>query len=258
MDWSQTNLERVTSIASGSASLTNTQTVTSPIFDMRQFSSFYLTIAAQNQTNPATNYNDVQIVMNWYTDNTGATHVYTDKYNIIADNPLGAVFIGVLGGRLVMQDVCHGPFMQYVITENGPNVVGVTHLLEGTTRNLPGPYVREVSYAVPPVPRSADNYFMPSNKVLLGASSTTDFPCYMRYGPGRLRTAAINGAVTVVIYFASGGGPASSPESWAVAGGTVDIRGLTLPKETMVIRVTNNVAVNNNFEMYGVSEMIKF
>lgn len=119
-------------------------TVNSQIFDVRQFQSYYFTVTMH--AGPAvTNYDQVIVDFYWTSDASQNPFplgpvTYPDQYAFWADS---AGVPAVALGPARMQDTMHGPYMQFAITNNGPDTIHGTWSLLASSRPLPGPYVRQ-------------------------------------------------------------------------------------------------------------------
>lgn len=152
MDFNPSTAESLTLIASaGVAGVGTPQLIgsgassTVPLIDVRQFNSYYLQFNVR--TNLATTgYNQLQVDLAWQSDaNTIApTTVFADQLRVWADSAAAPV---VALGRVYAQDTMHGSFMQITFTNNGADTLSLTYQLMGTTRILPGPYVRQGAFA---------------------------------------------------------------------------------------------------------------
>ena len=121
--------------------ITSGSTVTSPLIDVRQFASYYLDLKVT--AGPAvTDYNAVSVDFIWTSDSSLVPlhTVFRDKLQIWADTVSAPV---VSLGDLRAQDTMHGAYMQFAMTNLGPDTCHATWTLMGTTRVLPGPYVRQ-------------------------------------------------------------------------------------------------------------------
>lgn len=137
--------EIVTLIAksSGSNIIPGGEVTTGLIIDVRQWASYYLSLDATVSTLPATDYNQIQVALFWTADALGATRLSADSFSFWADALTGK-FVSL--STVFAEDVMHGPFMRINILNNGTNDVDVQWRLLGTTRVLPGPYLRQGSF----------------------------------------------------------------------------------------------------------------
>lgn len=256
MDWNSSGIENTqqiellstTSVAAGTGSA-------GQVLDVRQWSSYYLTMIA-TRNGVATNYNPAAIRMVWFDDSAGSQIIYADTYEIFAYR--SAAPFATIGGRLMGQDVLHGPFMQIFYNNIGPDAIDMSYRLTGTTRQLPGPYFREMQQDLPPNIYQPDNFIVnPIDGHVVGAAAGSDsnFPGLMRYGRAKWRVSTNQ---NFGIFFQAGSIVTADVEALGPLAAGIYNGELILPKRSMLVTVHNNAAAPMNIEFNMVSENEKF
>lgn len=255
MDWSQSVIESTSRVDNfPTTTLVSNGIGNGPVIDMRQFQGFYISMLA-TRNGVATNYNEVTLKLVWYLDAAGTIMTYADVYEILAF-AAGPAF-ATLGGRLVGQDVLHGPFMRVYVVNVGADAVDVSYQLTGTTRNIPGPYYREMEQTIPPGIYNPDNFIVsPDNGGVVGAAAASDtfFPGLMRYGRARYRVTT-NQNFTMTIF---AGSVVTEFESIGPVGAGVYTGELVVPKRSCLVRIHNNAGVVMNAFFNMISQNEKF
>ncbi len=228
--------------------------VKGPVIDVRPWSSYYLTVFAERTAGAATAYNPVTIRMVWFSDANGSIPIYADVYEIFALRT-AAPFL-TRGGKLFGQDALHGPFMQVIINNLGPDSLNVNYELLGTTRTLPGPYMREMSAGLPPDTRNPDNFIVnPEDGVTGIIAPGADFfiPGWMRYGKAHWRVSTSQ-AFTLAFFAGS-----TTPEFYGQTFGPGTFEGdIEVPKRSTLVRIHNSAGVNMTAFFNMISENVKF
>ena len=272
MDWTQTGVEKATFLSGDTTNITTGSSVTYPlpgttglVFDVRQYSSYYLQVVCTTNTGP-TDLNPIAVRLNWFEDTGGLSQVYTDDYVIFSAQAVVGINRICFGGQLIAQDTMHGPFMRYNFqnTLGGPDTVTVSHTLTATTRQLPGPYMREISASGSGAETTGtdtqDNYILPPSQgdFTLGIGGQINVPFLMRYGRYKWRMNA-PGAGTASIYVAGMSNGLYHLDTLTAAGAAIVQGEGILPKRAGFIQLTNQSgAANQRFIVQMVTLGDKF
>ena len=263
VDWGPQGVETVKQLSTGAGIVLGPNASQSTeVFDVRQHASYYLRFDSTLVGLP-TQYDVTRVLLEWFADKAAAVPVYADVYGILAFSGAAAPFATV-GGRLLAQDMMHGPFMRMTFRNlQATDTVSNAYTLLGTSRIIPGPYVREVAQAdgaIGPVrEESPDNWMLPplqSSIAGLGVGATVNFPGYLRYGTCRLLTMLTAGAVTINVFYGTRL-IATTDEQFAVAPPSVE-RNMIAPKGTPLVQVVNTGGVVTTVTFKFVSQNVKF
>lgn len=198
-------------------------------FDSRQWASYYLTIDAEVQTSPPTNYNQIEVQLYWESDLLNTVQVASDHYEFWANATPSVAFEADLG-QVYIQDEMHGPYMRVTMVNNGPDNVSVKWSLFGTTRILSSPYVRQ---------GSLPDGILASDSRAIPATGTITIPMPMAYGEAqwKLLNSGANPVVPSLDYHLAADDRIGNP----VPAGTLQLFNVVLPKRAALLEVTGTV-----------------
>lgn len=117
------------------------------LFDVRSFSSYYF------QANLVgvfpTAFNPIRVKFEWWADAGASFRIYVEDITFWADG-FGGMVSDVSYGQILLEDVMHGPFFSYSITNlaSVDTVQIVTSAVFASTRTLPGPYFRQAGSSI--------------------------------------------------------------------------------------------------------------
>jgi hypothetical protein len=200
------------------------------LYDVRQYSSYYLRLWPQVSPGPATMFNPILVQPGWIGGPTFASNqIYTDTYEFWADNLAGGTY-GFTGSDLYFQDVQHGPYLYVGILNMGADAVAVDYDLYASTRPFPGPFGVQQLYS--------DNFLVSPTLgtiVALGAGATKQVAANFGYGRVRWRLSTTQAFVVNVT-----AGSYVPPFDSATAGaGTVE-KEIIAPKRSLKFSITNS------------------
>ena len=109
--------------------------------DMRLYSSCIIRADCLLSVAP-TVFNPVELDVQWCEDVAGTTTTWEDAVHFFAGNNTGSGFDSDTG-RLLLQDVVHGPYLQVLLGHNGADDCAFTLTVYGHTRSIPGQYLME-------------------------------------------------------------------------------------------------------------------
>lgn len=256
MDWQSSGIENTQQIDGlNTTAVVSGGSQNGTVIDVRQWSAYYFTLTA-TRNGVATNYNPIAVRLLWYADSAGTTPIYADTYEIFAfrsANPFST-----LGGRLFGQDTLHGPFMQVFINNIGPDTCDINYQLTGTTRQIPGPYFREMSQDLPPNIYIPDNFIVdPATGNVAGVAAGTDLnlPGLMRYGRAKWR---ISTNQNFGLFFQAGSLTVADIEALGPLAAGIYNGEIIVPKRSLLITIHNNAAAPMNVIFNMISENEKF
>lgn len=210
---------------------------TSSKYDVRQYTSYYFQMVAQATT--ATFAHPVWLTLTWF-DSAGNT-LYTDSVihwptapSILAPN------LAIVGGTLQYQDVLHGPYMQFSITNNNHAVLTTyTVQLFGTTRNIPAPYYNGGGV-------NGDNILCQDSRTP-AITTTYQLPIRGGYGPANMSISnAATAAVTWKLYVESLIDPTQTTVYTGTQGAnSTGQTALQLSRAAYLLELTSGAAVAN-------------
>lgn len=216
-------------------------------FDVRQFSSYYLEIAATT-VGVATRFNSIEVIPFWLVnpdDINTADFAYEDSYTFWANNLTGGPFFA--GGPLLIQDSMHGAYMGVQIGNNSStDTVKISWKIVATTRVLPSGYAKQ---------SNAPEGTLINIDGSIPAGGNMVIPCFFGYGDSWFQIAA--GANPIGSTFAwAGDFPAGTTPTRQffghnVAAGAVESQRFIFPKRSAII--TLNGAVGTAFNFTGIT-----
>jgi hypothetical protein len=197
--------------------------------DVRQFSSYYLYVAAVNAA-AATQYNEVGIQTQWFTDSIATPPIiYQDTFGFWATSVTpGWINMGL---GMMIQDAIHGPYMNVRLVNHGNINVGITAYLYASTRTIPSMYARQ---------QEMDGLAVNAYNYPIGAGATVVVPLLHASGRCRVRMQNNGGAAMSFAFFT--GIPAVLFEYEAIGAGVSVNREYIFPKRAVRCDIFNSGA----------------
>lgn len=225
-------------------SLAGGATSSTSILDVRPYASFYLSLVAT--VTVATRFNTLLVLLEWFADPLAATPLYRDAYEIFPSQT--TVALSTNGGRLVLQDMHHGPYLRITVTNTqaaGDTIAIGSYQLFGTTRPMPSPFARDIGPAVLAAGIDVDEFVIdPTTGQVtgLGAGGNADFCGLMRPGLAHLRISTTQ----QFTYNLFAGSLTNVIEGDGIFPAGTETFEVVLPKRSVRLRLTNNGGVAMN------------
>lgn len=255
MDWGSSGIEDTAQIDGQTATLlSGGELKSATVIDVREWVSYYLTVNG-TRNGVATNYNAVAVRIIWFADSAGTNVIYADTYEFWALRSVGV--FSTIGGKLIGQDALHGPFMQIIVNNLGPDTVDVSYVLSGTTRSIPGPYFREISQDLPPNVYVPDNFIVDpaTGSAIVAPGADFNLPGLMRYGRAKWRVSTNQ---NFGIFFQAGSLTTADIEALGPLAAGIYNGEIIVPKRSLLITIHNNAGVNMTTLFNMISENEKF
>lgn len=224
----------------GSANLTG--------IDMRNYESYQLMIDALGP-NPATNFNPMDVVISFTEDVAHTMCVYSEHYSWFSQPAGGAVFL-TPGGRLHYMDAVRGPFLKVSISNRGPDSVGVTTNLYGSSRMSANRLIRETNTLTVADNTNSVDLIDSLGLVTLAAAASVRYVSRLHMGRTWLRLAANTTDHTFQLLDTF----TNQKEIYTVVAGTVQRAEMIWPDRAMRVTVTNIGGVNGQHRINVIGQ----
>lgn len=260
MDWSQTGVERTTELFN-STTLT-LSTVDTGLLDVRQFQSYYLSVASVIQIAVPTRYNLVQVELIWYSDANGSFILSAETYGIFTSTQALVTGFPTIGGQLAGQDQMRGPFVRIVVSYLGVDTASAALRFVGTTRLVSAPAFKEISVN-DFKPHTTENLVVPPQlgPWVIPVGGTRSIAGLMRVSAARYRVACDDpaDAFTLQVVDPQSGafGVNDVIESQKAAAGGLIMGDMFLPQFPQVFQVTNGGPNLATFFISAMSERVR-
>lgn len=232
-----------------------TTTTINPV-DMRSFQSFYFLIGS-SAVGAATAYNPLLVTFDWFADPLGISDpVFRDEFEIWSDNINTPFFAAP--GVATLEDVCHGSYLRVRIFNGAAtDHIDIQFTLIGTTRQLPGPYLRQ---------QLGTDGVLIEDQTIIGPGGINTYPLPVTYGTTYMKFFN-NGAAAMTLFLGFGsnaGGvgatndfvdtvPATTSRIEPTVGGVTPAQAFIFPKRAGIIRIQGTVGQN-----YGIRVITLF
>lgn len=210
--------------------------------DVRQYGAYDLKVFARAVGGVATAPVSILMQASWVTSPTSNDQMYQDTQEFWADGA-GPTFNAALGSAY-FQDVQHGPYGRWRITNQSVDAVELSYTLVFSTRIPPSHLFRQ---------NSGVNGILVTTQAIIGAGANADILCPILYGRGFIRFGNI-GANAVIYGFLYGSFPLVA-EQITVAPGAVDRREIILPKNALRINIFS--AAGTTYTINAISQFDK-
>lgn len=219
------------------------------VFDVRQYSSYYLSVSANASSTAATQPVICRTLVEFDLNPSGSTFLYEDSWEHFAYQIAPATF-QYSSDVLMIQDNIRGPYMQVFFvnsTPAGANInMDVAWTLYASTRQLPGQSVREDDTSGIP-----DGVLL-HNSQNIAAGATATYLCKYAFGRGWL-TWFTGGQIFTIRGFA-GSNSGFPLFSYSAPANNRDQRELVIPKRCMSITAQNTGAATAQLDMSVVAQ----